>query len=412
MTSKPPKKIIFINRFFFPDHSATSQILSDIAFHLAKKNYCVSIIASRGFYGDNKSYIDAFETINGVKIYRVYKPSFDRKSLVGRTIDYLFMYACFIKAVFTIAQQDDIIVTMTDPPMLSVPISIVTRVRGLRQINWLQDVFPEVAVAFGLQAIKINSWLLIFIRNMSLKMGFKTIVISDGMKTILEKNGINQEKLKVIHNWCHDEEIKPISGRLNKLREMWDLNNKFVVGYCGNLGRAHEFETILAAARILKNTQNLVFLFVGGGALIESMRDAIKREGLDSLFRFFPYQEQKDLSNVLTCPDVHLISLKTSMEGLIFPSKFYGISAAGRPMILVGNGMGELAEIIRNNDCGSVVQEGDGQKLAQVILELMKDPMKVEIMGRNARTVLGQGYLRNQALTKWEQVVSEIVSCS
>ena len=85
---------------------------------------------------------------------------------------------------------------------------------------------------------------------------------------------------------------------------------------------------------------------------------------------FRPYQSRERLSESLSAPDVHLISLKPNLEGLIVPSKYYGIAAAGRPAIFVGNPDGELARIIRDSKTGFVIRDGDGGGLAEAILKL------------------------------------------
>ena len=133
----------------------------------------------------------------------------------------------------------------------------------------------------------------------------------------------------VIHNWSDDQSVHPVAPVGDPLRADWGLQGKFVVGYSGYLGRAHEYDTLLAAAQLLKDNTDVVFLFIGGGHQHETMKQEIQRRGLERSFQFRPYQPADVLSYSLSAPDVHWISLKPEMEGLIVPSKFYGVAAAG-----------------------------------------------------------------------------------
>jgi glycosyl transferase family 1 len=119
-----------------------------------------------------------------------------------------------------------------------------------------------------------------------------------------------------------------------------------VVGYSGNLGRAHEFDTILAAAMQLKNHPRIAFVCIGGGHSFDDLAHCVEKAGIGHLFRFFPYQDRSLLKYALGAADVHWISLKPQLEGLIVPSKFYGIAAAGRPIIAIAAKDGEIARLI------------------------------------------------------------------
>lgn len=148
--------------------------------------------------------------------------------------------------------------------------------------------------------------------------------------------GIQNERISVIHNWVDASAIHPVPSEDNPLRKEWDLEGKFVVGYSGNLGRAHEFETILGAAVQRQSHKDIVFLFIGGGAQTHKARLASEAHGLTNIL-FKPYQPREALSFSLGVSDIHLVVLQPSMEGLIVPSKYYGIVTAGKPVIFIGN---------------------------------------------------------------------------
>src|SRR5687768_11454721 len=143
------RQIIFVNRFFHPDHSATAQILSDLAFDLARRNHRVVVIASRLIYDDPSRRLPAREVIGGVQVRRVATTGFGRASLLGRGADLASFYLSAGAALLAVARPGDLVVAKTDPPLLSVVAAPPVSLRRARLINWLQDVYPEVAGVLG-----------------------------------------------------------------------------------------------------------------------------------------------------------------------------------------------------------------------------------------------------------------------
>jgi glycosyltransferase involved in cell wall biosynthesis len=194
------------------------------------------------------------------------------------------------------------------------------------------------------------------------------------------------------------------------MRQKWQLQDKFVVGYSGNLGRAHEFSTLLEASEHLRNNQQVVFLFVGGGHLTSELIRNVKARGLADRFLFLPYQNNEVLKQSLSVPDVHWISLKPELEGLIVPSKFYGIAAAGRPILAVTADDGEIASLVRTNQCGIVVAPGDSKALAEAIVKLSGDAALSGAMGERARAMLEGKFRRQLAFERWQKVIGGLPS--
>jgi len=403
-------RIWFVNRFFYPDHSATSQIVSDLAFHLAGRGRQIGVIASRGVYDDPQVVLPAFENHGGVAIHRVARARFGRSKLLGRATDYVGMYGAFAAATARLTRAGDCIVVKSDPPMLSAAIAPVARAKRLTQINWLQDLYPEVALGLGLKALQPVAPLLAAARNASLKFATFNVAIGERMSDRLKRCGAPPERIRIIPNWCEDEAIRPLPRQPNRLREAWGLQDKFVVGYSGNLGRAHEYSTLLDAAEQFRDDPDIVFLFIGGGHLTGTLKSEVERRGLASIFQFRPYQEERLLPLSLSVPDVHWISLRPEMEGLIVPSKFYGIAAAGRPTIAVCDPAGEISTLVERHDCGMVVKPGDGAAFAAAIRPIMRDPKRGAEMGGNARDMLDRSFSRLSCLRKWEDVFATSAS--
>jgi glycosyltransferase involved in cell wall biosynthesis len=228
------------------------------------------------------------------------------------------------------------------------------------------------------------------------------------MGAIVARRGAPLERIQQIPNWTDDEEIRPIPHTANALRREWNLEQKFVLGYSGNLGRAHEYETVLGAAEIVKNNPKVVFLFVGGGHQFDTLARLVKERGLTN-FRFVPYQERAALKYSLAVADVHWVSLLPRLEGLIVPSKVYGIAAAGRPVISIAAKDGEIAGLVERHQCGINIEPGDSSSLASAIVDLSNNADVCAAMGSKARAMLDFHFTRRRAVQQWGDVLKRML---
>jgi len=401
-------KIIFINRFFYPDHSATSQLLTDLAFYLAERGLLVEVVTSRQIYDEAKSALASAEFSDSVHIRRVWSTSFGRSSLVGRSLDYLTFYAATFIRLLKDTKPGDVLVAETDPPLISVVVAIVAAMRSAKLVNWVQDLFPEVATALGFKGM--NGGFAAFLkrlRNWSLRRAAMNVVIGEGMRQRLINETGAVDKIRVIHNWSDSEQIRPVLRHENPLGKEWLVEDKFVVGYSGNMGRAHEFRVIMDAAVSLCENKGIVFLFIGAGAQLDWIKQEVSRMGAANVI-LKPYQSRKSLSYSLGVADIHLVSLNPALEGLIVPSKFYGIIAAGRATIFVGSKNGEVAGILENEKCGFTVGCDESEELVARVLELYRDRGYCNDLGVKARELFLKKYSSQYALEQWGSLLDNI----
>jgi glycosyltransferase involved in cell wall biosynthesis len=401
------RRLIFINRFFAPDHSATSQILSDLAFDLAGAGREVHCVTSQQIYDDPKAALPQRETINGVDVHRVASTAFGRAALIGRSIDYVSFYRSVRRCLDELVRPGDIVVAKTDPPLMSVVARPVARRNGARLVNWLQDIYPETAIELGVPFMRGPvAASLAALRNATLREAAATVVVGDLMGRKVEALGAPAERIHVIPNWCNDEDI--VAAADNPLRRQWNLTDKFVLGYSGNLGRAHEFATVLAAAERLREEPRVAFLMIGGGKRFDELSAAVQARGLAGAFRFLPYQARTLLSYSLGAADAHWVSLDPRLEGLMVPSKFYGIAAAGKPIVVIGDPNGELGRLVQGNACGFAIAPGDSEALTATLRQLLNAPQKVSEMGARARQMLDAHFTRRQGLARWRRLLDKL----
>jgi len=402
-------RILFVNRFYYPDHSATAQILTDLAEALASRGWTVCVIASQLRYDDPASKLKARDSRAGVEIHRVPTTRFGRSGLAGRAIDYLSFYIMAFFATLAMARRGDTVVAKTDPPLLSVVMAVATGLRGVRLVNWLQDLYPEVAAELGVSVMRGPAGAVLRrLRNASLHRAILNVAIGERMSERLLAEGAPPAQVRVMHNWADDDAIRPVATSGLKLRNEWGLRDAFVIGYSGNLGRAHEADTVLGAARLLGEGANIVFLMIGNGRESERLEARVAADGLSACFQFRPYQPREQLSESLGVADIHWLSLRPELEGLIVPSKFYGIAAAGRAVIALSHHEGEIGRLVTREDCGVVIAPGDSVRMAEVIKVLAGDPARVAAMGIAARAMIDRDYGRRAAFDRWDRLFTEI----
>lgn len=412
-------KVIFVNRYFHPDHSATSQILSDLVFALAAEGREVAVVSSRQCYEDAAAWLPGRENIRGVSVRRVWTSRYGRLNLLGRAVDYLTFYTSAAWVVWRLAAKGDIVVAMTDPPMLSVVVEPVVRMRRAKLVNWLQDIFPEVAQVLGVGNSRVAGvgWRLVRgLRDGSLRRARNNVVLGDKMAARLKSIGVASDRMTLIPNWSDGSQVRAIAAQENALRAEWGLGDEIIIGYSGNLGRAHEYETIveaisrieaMSAAGALAANVKIGWLFIGGGARFGEFQAAVARRKLRSV-RFRPYQPRERLSESLSAADVHIVTLRPELEGLIVPSKYYGIAAAGRPAIFIGDERGEIAGYLRDASCGVTIAEGDVAAMVAQVLALATDASAREAMGRRARAQFEARFDKATAVAAWARLIDRI----
>ncbi len=402
-------RLFFFNRFVHPDHSATSQLLSDLAFHLAGQGRNVTLVGCPQRYDDAAAVSPPREVIDGVEVLRVGGTRFGRNSLPGRALDYLSYLLGAMRLLLVQVKPGDTVVLMTDPPLLGAVLGPLANWRGARSVHWLQDLFPEVAEVLlgGIWRRPIGP-MLRWWRNRGLRRAHRVVAISTGMAARLQAAGVAAANIQVIPNWTDDRLIQPLAASDNPLRRAWSLESQFVVGYSGNLGRAHDWRTMLQAALSLRERADIRFLLIGGGAGMQAFVSEAERLGLTQV-EIRPYLPRESLAQSLALPDLHWLSLDAELEGTILPSKLYGILAAGRPLLFIGKTDGEVARQLQSAGCGVAIACGDVQSTVQAIQDLAADAALRSLMGRKARAWLDANGTKQASLDGWDRLLGDSV---
>jgi len=400
-------KVLILNQFFYPDISATSQLMTDLAEDLTDFGAEVTAVCCRTTYNKGGD-LPAEEVYKGIRIVRARSTKFNRESFVKRAVSYLSFYVFSFFRMIRLARPD-VIIVLTTPPLIAAVACAIKTFTGCKVIYLVQDLYPDVAIRLGvLKEKSLLTRLLGRVSTGTLTRSDAIIALGDCMRKKIESKARVSEKIHVIPNWADGTQIVLTERATNPILKELSLQNKFVVYYSGNMGKAHEFDTILQVASDLSDCRDIAFVFVGEGP----KRDIIARfirDNPGSNVILLPYRSRDELSVSLGAADVSLVSLADSMEGLVVPSKVYGVMAAGRPVVFIGPGGSEAAKAIAEAECGYVLENGDASGLKNALLQLKDNVELARHMGTNSRMSFERNFNRRLITRRYFDLIKQVV---
>ncbi len=402
------KRVLFINQYYWPDHASTAQHLTDLAESMAARGYECHVLCSQSRYQAGESKAPAFEVHEGVQIHRVPATSLGRKGTWARMTDYLSFYAGAVIKALTL-RRFDAVVTLTTPPIIGLIGTLLKWLKGTPHAYWSMDLHPDASLALrrmspGHPVVRGLAWLSGFVYRQA----DRVVVLGPYMADRIELKRVAPDRIATIPVWSRREEIYPIPRAANSMRKSMGLENAFIAMYSGNLGLAHSFEEFLSAACRLRDRNDIVFLFVGGGPRLGEVKAVQQREGLANI-RFLDYVPRSHLHVSLSMADVHLISMRPEMTGIVAPGKLYGVMAAGRAAVFVGPTHCETADTIRHAGCGVTIAPGDVDGLTATIQHLADDPSLPRRMGERGRLAFLTAYEKNLCCNLWHELIGEMI---
>ncbi|WP_413167486.1 glycosyltransferase family 4 protein [Capilliphycus salinus ALCB114379] len=381
-------ELSIITQFYPPDYAATGQLIAELAAQLQSLGMQVKIFTGQPGYAFKNNKAPQKQIDKGVHIQRTRTTQIWSKRIRGKALNGLFF--CFRAGLHLLrsVNRSQILVLTTAPPYLTILGYLAHLCFGQRYICLLYDLYPDVAVELGVVSrqnplVKFWDW----INCKVWKKADAIIVLSSTMKDrIAAKSPEIEEKITVIQNWADPNFIKPLDKNENWFAREFNLLEKFTVLYSGNMGRCHDMNTIMEAAIELRD-EPIQFVFIGGGAKRESCIKKVRELGLNNCV-FLPYQDKAVLPYSLTACDLSLVSVTAGMEGIVAPSKFYGILAAGSPVAVVCESHSYLRQLLAEAKCGVAFDNGEGTQLAQFIRLLASEPELAHRMGDAGRQYL------------------------
>lgn len=385
-------KLIFVNRFYWPETPATGQLLTDLAEGLAARGHAVTVITAH-----HRGEAQKEEVREGVLIRRVCGTP------RTKPLAFALFHLAALRAVRRHADRDTVVIVMTDPPLLGITAAWAASSRNAFCIQWIQDIYPEIAVQ-----LTRHRWLKVLTgpRNVFWRRADRCVTLGADMAAVVRGSGVSPDRVIIQSNWGPaGVEALPRESD-SALRHEWGLSGKFVVAYSGNLGRVHDLEPLLELAEFLRGEPEFIFVFIGSGAGEEDLRQGVTARGLRNVL-FLPPQPRGRLSASLAVADVHCVTLLPGCECLVFPSKLHGVAAAGRPMLFIGPEGCDVARTVGENDLGICTARGNIPVAARELRALAGDPGRWERHATASRA-FGRRHSAIAAIANWDGLLSAL----
>jgi colanic acid biosynthesis glycosyl transferase WcaI len=388
---------------FFNTYEPVTSFYRDLLPFLTNRELTAEVFLSASEYRQGRGSLDALNS-EGIMVRYATTGGLRSRTKI-RKMWGMASYAiwCSIRTMFSAGSSLNFF--LSQPPLFSCWGYVLNRIRREPYVCLVMDVYPDVAIRDGL--IRKNSVLAFAayrLSRLALNNAEKVVVIGRCMKEYLGKDIVRKDRIEMIPNWANENMIHPVAHEDNSVRKEHGLEGKFVVLYSGNMGVSHFFDDLLMAARALREEDRICFVFIGEGVRRREIEEAKESDKLKNIL-LLPFQPTEKLRYSLGMGDVHFVSLREGFEGLVVPSKAYGVMAAGRAMIYQGKGTGEIAKMINEEGIGTVVPTGNSERLKEVILNYYNDPELGRSQGGKAYQLSRTRYSRERAVMMYAEVI-------
>ena len=405
MQSVSKTRLLVLNQYYWPGVEATAYLLSQLCEELADE-FEITVVTGHLHGHDD---LPDEEVHNGVRIVRVRSTAFDRTQLHLRAANYAsYLGDSILKGLR--GPRPEIVLCMTDPPIVGDIGLVVARRFGVPLLVISQDVFPEVAVRLQRLENPVLIGALRGLVGLYLRRADRIVAIGETMKERLVEKGARAERIVVIPNWVDTKAVTPRAPD-NPWAAKHKLSGKFVIMHSGNVGHAQDLDTLVRAATFLRDVDDLPIVIVGFGARHAEVVELAERLDLDdSRVRFRPYQAREVLSDSLSAAQMHFVGLAKGLSGYVVPSRLYGILAAGRPVIVGADAESETARLVNEVGCGIVVPPGRPELVAKVIRDAHDGRLDIEAMGARGREYVVAEADRDIAIGRYRTLLKDLAA--
>jgi len=405
MSAADRPRILVLNQYYWPGVEATAHLLAQLCEALAA-DYDVTVVTGQ-LHGHE---LPQDETRNGVRIVRVRSTSYERSELRRRAANYA-TYLGDTALTALRGERPDLVLCMTDPPIIGDIALVVARRFGVPLLVISQDVFPEIAERVNRLQQPLLLGALRRLVALYLKRADRVVAIGETMKQRLEEKGAPSERVTVIPNWVDTSELTP-SPRRNAWSQAHGLDDAFVVMHSGNIGHAQDLDTLVRAATFLRDLDALRIVLIGFGARHGEVTRLAQRLEVTETVRFLPYQPREVLPLSLASGDLHYVGLVRGLSGYVVPSRVYGILAGARPVLVSADADSETVRLVEEVGCGLVVAPGRPERVAGVIRDVVEGRSSLDGMGERGRAWVEQEADRAVAFDRYRRLVADVVSSS
>jgi colanic acid biosynthesis glycosyl transferase WcaI len=397
-------KVLLLNLYYPPDTSATAKMAAAFIEPLAQK-HDVTVLCGRPSYDptERRSWrLWRTERLKGVHVTRVGSTDYPRTQMARRVFNYLSYVALSVpRALFV---SCDVVLAMTDPPFEGIVGAFVAMLKRKPFVYNIRDMYPDMAVGGSIVRPGVMARLWEKLHRWALRRATRVIVLGEDMKSRIAGKGIDPERIDIVRDGV-EESAAPTTPETFDREVIQAIRGdfRFVLLHAGNLGFYGAWETLLTAAGELQH-DGVGLVFVGDGAQRSRLQElAAGNPGV----RFLPFFPSNKVSSVLAAADAHIITIKRGLEGVVVPSKMYGILAAGRPILAVAPRDTDAAALGAREEFGCAADPDRPEEVVAAVRALLADPSLVAAMGAAARSAAPR-YARLAEIQKFAAILENI----
>jgi glycosyltransferase involved in cell wall biosynthesis len=394
--------ILLLNEYFPPDTSATSKCAAQVADALTEKHR-VTVLAGRPSYDPaerHSRYLIRREVRGNLAVERVGSTTYPRFQMRGRISNYLTYLSLAIPRAISI--RSDVVLAMTDPPIEGIVGALVAQISGRPFVYNIRDMYPDMAVggsivrpgSFTARWERLHRW--------ALRRATRVIVLGEDMRDRIVAKGVDPARVVISRDGITVPETLPSPD--NPVAREIRGDFRFVLVHAGNLGFYGAWQTLISAVRLLEH-EGVGLVFIGEGAMksqVEAMAAGCRA------VRSLPFRPASEVPLVLSSGDMHVVTVKRGLEGVVVPSKLYPTLAAGRPVLGVAPEECDVVRIIRRSGCGLAANPDDPNTVVEALRGVLHDSEQIRNMGLRAREI-AKSYDRVKQLKIFTETIEEVV---
>ncbi|KAA8665328.1 glycosyltransferase family 4 protein [Clostridium sp. HV4-5-A1G] len=411
------KKLLVYAHYFYPDVASTGQILTELCEGL-QNDFDITVICVVPSYNGkvDKQYRKKRlfkEKYQNINVIRVRVPEFDKRNKLSRIKNILSYFFNAIYATFKAGKQD-VIFGISQPPILGGLLGAIGKfIKRAKFIYNIQDFNPEQTEAIGYTKNKFILNIAKALDKNSCKRANTVVVVGRDMVETLNKRfkGKNVPKCVVINNWIDNSKVYPLESnhpKVSEFKRKYNLEDKFVFMYSGNIGLYYDLENIIKIIGKFKNRNDIIFAFVGDGSVKQKLIDYVIKNQLKNV-KFIPYQKKEDLIYSLNAADVHIVTNAKGIKGISVPSKVYGVMATGKTILGVLEKGSEARILIEDNKCGICCKPEDYKSIEAVISSIIENKQAYAEIGLGAVYAASDIYSRDKSADKYKKLINELM---
>lgn len=393
-------KILVVTQYFWPEQFR----INDLCNALVERGHEVTVYTGLPNYPEGKFFKGYslkgpyVENYGKIKVIRTPLIPRGNKKSIQLIANYLsFFIISTLLAPFLLREKyDKIFIYQLSPVFSAIPAIFIKKLKSIPIIMWVTDLWPESLSATGVvknkKALsfvqKIVNWIY---RNSDI-----IYISSEGFKNKIKANGIDEKKIKFWPQWAEALFDRKVSEEeLSTL----DLPNGFIIMFAGNIGTSQDFETIIEAAKILKDEKDVHFVILGDGLMKNWAENKTKEYNINSNFHFLGRKPVDQMPLYYKKADVMLVSLTdTELFSITIPSKIQSYLAAGKPVLASLNGEG--ANVINKWNAGKSCPASSPLELANTILSMSKlNKDELHVLGQNALKCYKEEFEREKLMS-------------